>query len=52
MSRSEFVSEQVRDYVQRWGAREHPVLARCRAETAAMPNANMQSRRSYKQTRI
>ena len=42
MSRSEFVSDQVRDYVQRWGAREHPVLARCRKETAAMPNASMQ----------
>ena len=42
MSRSEFVSDKVRDYVQRWGAREHPVLARCREETAAMPNANMQ----------
>src|SRR5688572_8355969 len=42
MSRSEFVSDQVRDYVQRWGAREHPVLARCREETAAMPNAAMQ----------
>ena len=42
MSRSEFVSAGVRDYVQRWGAREHPVLARCREETAAMPNANMQ----------
>jgi len=42
MSRSEFVSDQVRDYVQRWGAREHPVLARCREETAAMSNASMQ----------
>ena len=42
MSRSEFVSDQVRDYVQRWGAREHPVLARCREETQAMPNARMQ----------
>jgi caffeoyl-CoA O-methyltransferase len=42
MSRSAFVSQEVRDYVQRWGAREHPVLARCREETAAMPNASMQ----------
>jgi predicted O-methyltransferase YrrM len=42
MSRSVFVSDQVRDYVQRWGAREHPVLARCREETAAMSNASMQ----------
>ena len=42
MSRSEFVSDQVREYVQRWGAREHPVLKRCREETAAMPNAAMQ----------
>jgi caffeoyl-CoA O-methyltransferase len=42
MSRSEFVSDQVRGYVQRWGAREHPVLARCREETQAMPNARMQ----------
>jgi caffeoyl-CoA O-methyltransferase len=42
MSRSEFVSDQVRGYVQRWGAREHPVLARCREETQAMPNASMQ----------
>ncbi len=36
MSRSSFLSEPVRDYVQRHGAREHPVLARCREETAAM----------------
>ena len=42
MSRSVFVSDQVRDYVQRWGAREHPVLARCRQDTAAMPNSSMQ----------
>ena len=42
MSRSVFISEPVRDYVQRWGAREHPVLARCREETQKMSNASMQ----------
>src|SRR5690349_12750768 len=42
MSRSLAVSDEVRDYVQRWGAREHPVLARCREETQAMPNHSMQ----------
>ena len=36
MSRSGFISEPVRDYVQRVGAREHPAMARCRAETDAM----------------
>ena len=35
-------TDEVRDYVERVGAREHPVLRRCREETAAMPNANMQ----------
>jgi caffeoyl-CoA O-methyltransferase len=33
MSRSIGLSDPVRDYVQRFGAREHPVLARCREET-------------------
>jgi O-methyltransferase len=33
MSRSLGVSDAVRDYVQRFGAREHPVLAQCREET-------------------
>lgn len=36
MSRSMFLPEPVLDYVQRWGAREHPVLTRCRRETKAM----------------
>ncbi|MBX7248567.1 MAG: class I SAM-dependent methyltransferase [Caulobacteraceae bacterium] len=36
MSASEFVSDAVRAYVQAHGAREHPVLARCRSETNAM----------------
>jgi O-methyltransferase len=42
MSRSLFVTDQVRNYVQHWGAREHPVLARCREETQRMSNASMQ----------
>ncbi len=33
MSRSIGLSDPVRDYVQHWGAREHPVLAQCREET-------------------
>lgn len=36
MSRSIGLTDNVRDYVQTYAAREHPVLARCRAETAAM----------------
>lgn len=36
MSATEFVSEAVRGYVQKFGAREHPALARCRADTNAM----------------
>jgi caffeoyl-CoA O-methyltransferase len=35
MSTTIGVSDAVRDYVQRFGAREHPVLRRCREETAA-----------------
>lgn len=43
MSRSEFVSDSVAAYVQRFGAREHPALVRCRIETNAMGAlANMQ----------
>ena len=42
MSASEFVSEQVRDYVQQYGTREHGALRRCREETDAMPNRQMQ----------
>jgi O-methyltransferase len=36
MSRTIGVSDEVRAYVQRWGARENGALARCREETAAM----------------
>jgi caffeoyl-CoA O-methyltransferase len=36
------VSDAVKAYVQHWGVREAPVLARCRAETNALPNAMMQ----------
>lgn len=43
MSRSGFVSDSVAAYVQRFGAREHPALARCRIDTNAMGSlANMQ----------
>lgn len=40
MSKSEFLSDAVRDYVQKVGAREHPVLALCREETRAMGGAS------------
>ena len=36
MSRTLGISDQVRDYLQRVGAREHPALRRCREDTAAM----------------
>jgi caffeoyl-CoA O-methyltransferase len=36
MSATEFITDAVRGYVQTFGAREHPALARCRAETDAM----------------
>lgn len=36
------VTAELMSYVQGVGAREHPALARCREETAKMPNANMQ----------
>lgn len=36
------LSEPVLAYVQEWGVREAPALARCRAETAADPRARMQ----------
>jgi caffeoyl-CoA O-methyltransferase len=36
------VSDEVRDYIQRVGVSEHPVLARCRSETASDPRAQMQ----------
>ncbi|MGH6888768.1 MAG: O-methyltransferase [Rhizomicrobium sp.] len=42
MSRMIPVTAELMSYVQRTGAREHPVLARCREETAKLPNANMQ----------
>ena len=42
MSTTLGVSEPVRSYVQRFGAREHPVMRRCREETAALANARMQ----------
>jgi len=32
----------IADYVRRWGVREHPALARCRAETASDPRRGMQ----------
>jgi caffeoyl-CoA O-methyltransferase len=42
MSTTLGVSEPVRSYVQRFGAREHPVMRRCREETAALEQARMQ----------
>ncbi len=36
------LSDEIKAYVQTWGVREHPALARCRAETAADPRARMQ----------
>jgi predicted O-methyltransferase YrrM len=42
MSRLIKTTEEVINYVARVGAREHPVLGRCREETARLPNANMQ----------
>lgn len=34
--------DHVHDYIERWGYREPEILARLRAETAAMPNAHLQ----------
>lgn len=42
MSRSVFVSDEVRAYVQAWGVREHPVLQRCQRETQAGELPSMQ----------
>jgi predicted O-methyltransferase YrrM len=42
MSRMIQFTEKLRDYVEGVGAREHPVLRRCREETAELPNAGMQ----------
>jgi len=36
------LSDNVKAYVQHWGVREHPALARCRADTAADARAVMQ----------
>jgi predicted O-methyltransferase YrrM len=41
-SRALTLTDELLDYVRRVGLREHPVLARLREETAAMPNASMQ----------
>ena len=42
MSASMGLSDNVKAYVQHWGVREHPALARCRADTAADARAVMQ----------
>jgi caffeoyl-CoA O-methyltransferase len=42
MSSAIGVSEKVRAYLARVGVREHPVLARCRRDTAKMPRSEMQ----------
>jgi len=42
MSTSFGLSEPVVAYLQRWGVDEHPVLVRCRTETATDPRAIMQ----------
>lgn len=42
MSRMMPVTEALMEYVAQSGTREHPVLKRCRKETARMPNAMMQ----------
>ncbi|MGZ8564229.1 MAG: O-methyltransferase [Candidatus Limnocylindria bacterium] len=41
-SRTLTLTDDLVEYVRRVGLREHPVLARLRAETADMPNASMQ----------
>jgi predicted O-methyltransferase YrrM len=41
-SRTLTLTDDLVEYVRRVGLREHPVLARLRAETASMPNASMQ----------
>ena len=41
-SRTLHFTDDLIDYVRRVGLREHPVLARLRAENASMPNASMQ----------
>ncbi|HEY5070939.1 MAG TPA: class I SAM-dependent methyltransferase [Caulobacteraceae bacterium] len=42
MSATIGVSEAVRTYVQTWGVREHPTLAKCREETGKDPRRAMQ----------
>ncbi|SRR5579885_506397 len=42
MSRTMPITEDLLAYISRVGVREHPALARCRKETAALPNAQMQ----------
>jgi predicted O-methyltransferase YrrM len=42
MSRMIPFTEELRNYVERFGAREHPALRHCREETAKLSNANMQ----------
>jgi caffeoyl-CoA O-methyltransferase len=42
MSRSIGLTPEIRDYIQRFGVREHPVLRRCREDTAQLPDAQMQ----------
>ncbi len=41
-SRTINLTDDVVDYIHRYGVREHPVLAALRERTAPMPNANMQ----------
>lgn len=36
------LTDELADYVQRWGVKEHPVLAALREKTAPMPEHNMQ----------
>jgi caffeoyl-CoA O-methyltransferase len=42
MSVSMGLTPEVVTYLQTWGVREHPTLAKCRAETASDPRARMQ----------
>lgn len=36
------MTDELVDYVRRWGVREHPVLAKLREDTAALPERQMQ----------
>jgi len=36
------MTDELADYVRRWGVREHPVLVRLREDTAALPERQMQ----------